>query len=593
MGQIYSRKAYEQPSDWYKNDSLLDKMYELLSNLTNNKVGSQFTIEKAENLGIKFKNGSITASDEIQAGAYIDLIYYLEALKFLKSNRENVFEIKGILEKVLKKPIILTQEERSFVVEYKKFRSIILTYFNIYRKYSQTSVIQDYKDEDFKPSTFALIISVLNQIGIRSIDPTNISEWVSTFERLMQPAEEITGKSSNAAETADPREKLMRNIESIVASRKDYLDNFILLVKGILQLKIKVQLLQWSDVLDKLKLQISRNLLSFDNEVLMIESISSDENNKKMLIIQNPIPELNDELKQSIRNTNDLYGAIMTIDTKAAEDFGGGFEKTEWSENEIVSFLDTLNPSSLINTKSNQESSVLILTIPMNKNILDKLILGINSWVLDASRIMSTSKIGPSGALGTIQNDQPRWPTPFPLDYRPYSYSYAVWTVKWWEWALSFDISENPITDTSGKNCGLRQGGDVWFLSGAFGGSLIRSCDIPKGKALFFPIYTELTTRRDIEDPSSELFRRSNENFESRQAHLTIDGKEIGSLHIQSQLFEIAPNENNVLGIKKGLVISNGFWVLLPPPPNGTYTIKFDWGRNNKEGEVTYNLRII
>jgi hypothetical protein len=53
IGQIYSRKAYDRQSDWYKNDPLLDRMYELLTILTE-CLGGEFIIYAEPDLTITF-----------------------------------------------------------------------------------------------------------------------------------------------------------------------------------------------------------------------------------------------------------------------------------------------------------------------------------------------------------------------------------------------------------------------------------------------------------------------------------------------------------------------------------------------------------
>ena len=41
--------------------------------------------------------------------------------------------------------------------------------------------------------------------------------------------------------------------------------------------------------------------------------------------------------------------------------------------------------------------------------------------------------------------------------------------VKWWRWAVSSPINENPIVDNSGKYAGINQAGPVWYLAGTPG----------------------------------------------------------------------------------------------------------------------------
>lgn len=58
----------------------------------------------------------------------------------------------------------------------------------------------------------------------------------------------------------------------------------------------------------------------------------------------------------------------------------------------------------------------------------------------------------------------------------------------WMRWAMSVPWLGGPITDTTGEHCAMGQDGPVWFLAGTGGGSVMRECDIPAGKQLFFPL---------------------------------------------------------------------------------------------------------
>ena len=59
---------------------------------------------------------------------------------------------------------------------------------------------------------------------------------------------------------------------------------------------------------------------------------------------------------------------------------------------------------------------------------------------------------------------------------------------KWWKWVLAIPASQNPIFDQTGADCGLGQNGGVWYLAGTTGGAVTRTCTIPAGKSIFFPI---------------------------------------------------------------------------------------------------------
>lgn len=70
----------------------------------------------------------------------------------------------------------------------------------------------------------------------------------------------------------------------------------------------------------------------------------------------------------------------------------------------------------------------------------------------------------------------------------PHGQTYGEWTAAWWQWALSIPADRNPLL-TSGEFCGEGQSGPVWFYAGNFGWDEEKFCTVPKGKALFMPVY--------------------------------------------------------------------------------------------------------
>ena len=66
---------------------------------------------------------------------------------------------------------------------------------------------------------------------------------------------------------------------------------------------------------------------------------------------------------------------------------------------------------------------------------------------------------------------------------------FAKLSAEWWQWALSIPTSVNPMTDPTGEFAVVGQRGSIWFLAGKWGGTTaIRSCSVPQGTALFFPV---------------------------------------------------------------------------------------------------------
>lgn len=68
-------------------------------------------------------------------------------------------------------------------------------------------------------------------------------------------------------------------------------------------------------------------------------------------------------------------------------------------------------------------------------------------------------------------------------------FTQSEWSRAWWQWAGSFEHSESPVADQTGALCGGKQQGAVWFLAGTYGTKrTMRTCVVPKGKYIFFPL---------------------------------------------------------------------------------------------------------
>src|SRR5262249_3950679 len=79
-------------------------------------------------------------------------------------------------------------------------------------------------------------------------------------------------------------------------------------------------------------------------------------------------------------------------------------------------------------------------------------------------------------------------PRVLPVHSSPFGSTYEEWSARWWQWVLSIPAATNPLNDTTGAQCAQEQTGKVWFLAGTFVGAVTRTCSLPQGKAVFFPI---------------------------------------------------------------------------------------------------------
>ncbi len=184
-----------------------------------------------------------------------------------------------------------------------------------------------------------------------------------------------------------------------------------------------------------------------------------------------------------------------------------------------------------------------------------------------------------------------------PPNSRPGGLTYGEWNAKWWQWAYSMPVDAHPLFDTA--DCSQGQSGNVWFLGSTFAtdqgpeGEFIanpdRTCIIPPGKMLFFPVINvEGSTLEGNGQTEAEL----REYAKWAMDHATdmsaeIDGKPVKNLEkyrVQSPLFTFGPlPENNVLqwlgfDAPAGTTsqsVADGIYLMLAPLSVGKHTIHF------------------
>jgi hypothetical protein len=176
-------------------------------------------------------------------------------------------------------------------------------------------------------------------------------------------------------------------------------------------------------------------------------------------------------------------------------------------------------------------------------------------------------------------------PTPFPVDTRQYNLTYGEWTAKWWQWAYSTPEDINPAADVTGENCDKGQTGPVWFLAGTFGGLNERSCVIPAGKSILFPVMNAACSKLEYPELQTESELRTcavSSNDGVTELTVTIDGQPINetqlrSTRVQSPLFDLNLPEGNIISGHRGSTqaVSDGFWVFLAPLAPGAHEIHF------------------
>jgi len=197
-----------------------------------------------------------------------------------------------------------------------------------------------------------------------------------------------------------------------------------------------------------------------------------------------------------------------------------------------------------------------------------------------------------------------------PPDEIVFGKTYGQWSAEWWQWALSMRRDAHPLFDKG--DCSEGQKGPVWFLGGSFTGeSVTRTCTVPSGKHLFFPIVNVECS--DVE-PDPFFGSTDEERLACAQAFIddvgkstlkaTIDGVDVRSLprfRVASPPFNFRmPAQNNILfvgGVTSGRSASDGYWLMLEPPSPGTHVIHFEGAFVSGlfagfAQNITYNLTV-
>jgi hypothetical protein len=192
------------------------------------------------------------------------------------------------------------------------------------------------------------------------------------------------------------------------------------------------------------------------------------------------------------------------------------------------------------------------------------------------------------------------------VEVQTYGTTYGELSARWWQWLLSIPAAVNPNLDQSGANCALGQYDDVWFLAGAFGGTVVRTCTVPAGKPIFFPLINTISFKPSGSETLLDL-RQLAATFIDSVNSLTcvFDGTDC----VQNLLtFRVRSPSFTVIAPAKGLLppgklsvpgntdplVSDGYWLLLSPPTSGPHTIQFTAATSGGFSlNVTYNLTVV
>ena len=165
------------------------------------------------------------------------------------------------------------------------------------------------------------------------------------------------------------------------------------------------------------------------------------------------------------------------------------------------------------------------------------------------------------------------------------------WSMLWWQWAFSFERVRSPISDRTGEMCTSRQSGDLWYLAGTYGTRRTeRSCKIPFGKTIFFPLINYVTYRGEGSNEScmSLASRVAAVTNQPSALILEVDGRRFDGLEahrLATPCFSLVPGQ-------PADAVANGYYVALRPLSRGRHVLNFGGAFPDMVQAVTYTLDV-
>jgi hypothetical protein len=163
---------------------------------------------------------------------------------------------------------------------------------------------------------------------------------------------------------------------------------------------------------------------------------------------------------------------------------------------------------------------------------------------------------------------------------------------RWWLWAASTPAESNPVEDTTGQWCSKEQPTDVWFLAGTFGdGPVTRTCTIPAGRQVYFPVLNTVCELDVAESPSAAAARC---RLPVDQAEATLDGKPLATRETTSggSFVMTSVPGSSVFDTAKATAVAWGIWVGAMTVPKGKHVLHVLGRSGEFTVEVTYRLTV-
>lgn len=185
----------------------------------------------------------------------------------------------------------------------------------------------------------------------------------------------------------------------------------------------------------------------------------------------------------------------------------------------------------------------------------------------------------------------------FPPESKPYGLPIDKHIENFWKWQISIPgepEGDHPISDLTGEKCTEGQSSSnssVFYLSGAGGKTVKRTCEVPAGKGLLIPVMTVVATEKEYPGSSvAELANIVKEDQDSVTAlSLDVNGQyyafdDLKNFRRATGEFEVIFPRNGIFGVTEegpSKAVADGYYLITEPLSQGNYTIHYKGALGN------------
>jgi hypothetical protein len=164
--------------------------------------------------------------------------------------------------------------------------------------------------------------------------------------------------------------------------------------------------------------------------------------------------------------------------------------------------------------------------------------------------------------------------------------SLAAWAEAWWGWALASPAAASAVVDATGERAVDGQPSGVFFLAGATGGAVSRTCSVPGGTPIVFPVLNNISPDGGVAECLGQL--------EPATVRAALDGVPIGELTLAAGSVTVDPAPGNWAELDPGPAEASvaGYWVGIVDLSPGHHVVAFGGSAEGLSVSVRYDLTV-